>query len=319
MSPSTTAGRVAETVERLTTHRTAAGRPPGIRSLIVTHGAERFEHRFADDAPVDVRSISKVAIAAAVGVAIDRSERLGTTPMELGTPVTELFAQLPAEVPRPVGWAGVTVGYLLNGTVGHDVGFMFRADIGDRDQTRLLEYAVGRPLTHPPGEHFAYSNVGPFVVSVLVQELTGQRLATWVADRVFVPLGIPAVDWRRYGRYDAGGTGLRLRPLQLHALADLFRAGGTFHGKRVLSTGWLGTMTSPSIATPNRRGPDEPLPKRGYGYGMWTCGDGRYFCDGTDGQFLIVDPARDLAVTALAGEPDMAAIRRCLAPLLASR
>lgn len=312
------AARTAEAVARLTADRPTGGRPLGLRSLIASSGSERHEYRIGDDAAVDVRSISKVAVAAAVGVAIDRGERLGTVELSLRTPVAELFEQAPAGLPRPVGWAGVRVGHLLNGTIGHDEGFLFRRDIGGRDPAGLLDYAIGRPLRHPPGTHFAYSNVGPFVLSVLVQELTGQRLTEWVAARVLAPLGLPTPPWRRYGRYDAGGTGLRLRPRELHALADLFRGGGAVDGRPVLSTGWLAAMTSPSVPTPGRTGPGEILPKVGYGYGMWSCGDGRYFCDGTDGQYLIVDPRQDLAVSTLADEPDMAALRSGLAPLLRS-
>lgn len=313
------ADRMAQAVDLLATVRTVDGRRLRVRSLIVTGGAERFDH-VVDDRAADLRSISKVAVAAAVGVAIDRAERLGTTRLTLDLPVNALFEQVPAiaEVSGPGGWADVTVGNLLNCTVGHDAGFLFRRDIGDRDPAQLLDYVFSRPLEHPAGTHFAYSNVGPFLMSVLVQELTGQRLAEWVADRVLTPLGIPAPHWRRYGRYDAGATGLSLSPAQLQTLAELFRRGGRTAGHRLLSASWWATMTGPSISTPNPVRPDELLPKAGYGYGMWTCGDGRYFGDGTDGQYLIVDPRQDLAITTLADEPDMAALRACLAPLLAS-
>lgn len=309
--------RMAQTVDRLESTRTAAGRRIRLRSLIVTSPTARLEH-VVDDRPADLRSISKVAVAAAVGVAIDRGELLGTTRLALDVPVDELFAQVPAIalLPRPAGWADVTVGHLLNCTIGHDAGFLFRRDIGDRDPAELIAYALGRFLDHPAGRHFAYSNVGPFLLSVLVEELAGQRLAEWVADRVFAPLGIATVRWRRYGRYDAGGTGLSLSPVELHSLAELFRRGGRATGRRVLSEHWLATMTGSSVPPlPAVRTP-EVLPKVGYGYGMWTCGDGRYFCDGTDGQYLIVDPRRGLAVTTMADEPDMAALRSCLAPLL---
>jgi CubicO group peptidase (beta-lactamase class C family) len=310
---------MAEAVGRIESGHTADGRRPAVRSLIVTSGAERYEH-VVDDRPADLRSISKVAVAAAVGVAIDRAEFLGDTRLTLDVPVVELVAQCPAieALPKTSGWDEVTVGHLLNCTIGHDAGFLFRRDIGDRDPADLLADLFVRPLEHPAGRHFAYSNAGPFLMSVLVTELTGQRLAEWIADRVFAPLGIPTLQWRRYGRYDAGGTGLRLSPGELHALADLFRCGGRTGGGQVLSEGWLATMTRTSIPAPLPVPPDEVLPKVGYGYGMWTCGHGRYFCDGTAGQYLIVDRRQDLAVSTLSDEPDMAALRTCLAPLLES-
>ncbi|WP_420119831.1 serine hydrolase domain-containing protein [Nakamurella sp.] len=322
---STPAQRLAATVQLLETVRTADGRRPRVRAVTVTQGAQRLAH-VVDGRPADVRSISKVAVAAAVGVAIDRGERWGSTRLTPDAPVGELIAQVPAlaALPRPAGWADVRLAHLLDGTIGHDTGFLFRRDIGDRDPDELPAYLFARPLDHPPGRHFAYSNAGPFLVSILVQELIGQRLGAWVGERVLAPAGITGgPTWRRYGAYDAGGTGLRLDPHQLHALADLFRYDGVAGGPggvRVLAPGRIRTMTTPSAASTGSAGPvrpDDPLPKAGYGQGLWVCGDGRYFGDGTDGQFLIVDPARDLAVSALGDEPDMAAVRACLAPLLA--
>jgi CubicO group peptidase (beta-lactamase class C family) len=309
---------MADTVRRIGSARTADGRRPAVRSLIVTSGSERFEH-VVDDRPADVRSISKVAVAAAVGVGIGRGESLGTSRLDLDLPVVELFAQVPDiwARSRPSGWDAVTVGNLLNCTIGHDTGFLFRRDLAGRDPADLLGYLFDRPLPHPPGQHFAYSNVGAFLLSVLVTELTGRPLAEWVADRLFTPLGIPTPHWRRYGRYAAGGTGLSLAPAQLHDLAELFRRGGRAAGATVLPGAWVATMTRTSLPSPLPARPGEVLPKIGYGYGMWTGGEDRYFCDGTDGQYLIVDPRHDLAITTLADEFDMATLRSCLRPLLA--
>src|SRR5690349_20824537 len=99
---------MADTVRRIGSARTADGRRPA-----------------------DVRSISKVAVAAAVGVGIGRGESLGTSRLDLDLPVVELFAQVPDiwARSRPSGWDAVTVGNLLNCTIGHDTGFLFRRDL----------------------------------------------------------------------------------------------------------------------------------------------------------------------------------------------
>ena len=64
--------------------------------------------------------------------------------------------------------------------------------------------------------------------------------------------------------------------------------------------------------------PPEPTDLRSLtnGYGIWSCGDGRYFGDGTGGQYLVVDPERELAVTVLSGDSHMDAIQDALAPLV---
>ena len=52
--------------------------------------------------------------------------------------------------------------------------------------------------------------------------------------------------------------------------------------------------------------------KMAYGMGVWICGDGskeypktHYFCDGTDGQFLIISPKDQMAITILSHQKDM--------------
>lgn len=194
------------------------------------------------------------------GFATDRGERLGTSDLSLHTAVAELFAQAPAGLPRPAGWTGVLVGHLLNGTIGHEQGSPFRADIGGRDPAELPAYAVGRPRT-------AAARLG---------RPAGVRSAR---DRRVSVAPVRAVRRRRY---------------------------------------------RPAVAPAGAARPGEPVPRgrnvsreTGLVHRVGSCGDGRFFGDGTDGQYLIVDPARDLAFSTLADEPEMAAIRGCPAPLLA--
>ncbi|MFF1880682.1 hypothetical protein ACFVVC_04350 [Pseudarthrobacter sp. NPDC058196] len=52
------------------------------------------------------------------------------------------------------------------------------------------------------------------------------------------------------------------------------------------------------------------FPRFAYGYAFWVCEDGVYYCDGTDGQYLIVVPASELVIVTTGSHPDMKAITR---------
>ena len=59
--------------------------------------------------------------------------------------------------------------------------------------------------------------------------------------------------------------------------------------------------------------------KMSYGFGLWICGDGskkypktHYFCDGTDGQLLIVSPNDKMAITVLSHQKNMEPIYEAL-------
>lgn len=46
------------------------------------------------------------------------------------------------------------------------------------------------PLSHPPGTKFDYSNTNYFLLSMLVEAVTGQTLREYAQEKIFVPLGM---------------------------------------------------------------------------------------------------------------------------------
>ena len=149
--------------------------------------------------------------------------------------------------------------HLLASTTGHAQGFLFRTDAADLVAHRpgdLLRHLADQELAHEPGSHFAYSNAGYYLLSVLVTELSGRSLADWTGDLLLEPLKVPAAEWswRTYGRYPAGATGLRVGPGHLHRLAELLLHDGRDDGRRLVDTDWIAAMTSPQIV------PEPPEP-----------------------------------------------------------
>lgn len=55
----------------------------------------------------------------------------------------------------------------------------------------VLDFILdNRPLEHAPGTKLLYSNVGYFILSHIVQELTGQEYHRYVIDSIMKPIGI---------------------------------------------------------------------------------------------------------------------------------
>ena len=206
----------------------------------------------------------------------------------------------------------VRLRHLLTNTLGHDEGFLFRADLQDRDRSTLLDHVFAHELVHPPGAHFAYSNVGWYLISAMVTEELGVSLGDWVGELLLRKLGIADVAWTAYGRYDAGGTGLALSALDLARIGGLFLDGGRHRGRQVVPRAWVEAMRSPAVRVGHGDDLGEPLPATTYGYGMWICDSGVHYCDGADGQFLIVVPSARTVVVALAEAGDTGTVARCL-------
>jgi|tagenome__1003787_1003787.scaffolds.fasta_scaffold20845436_1 CubicO group peptidase (beta-lactamase class C family) len=294
------------------------GNALGMKSLFVSSKDGRFGHVFADGGAADLRSVSKVALALTVGIAADEGLRLGSEALSLETDVGALLQQSRnlRDLNAVSTWSGVKLAHLLSHTIGHDQGFFFRKDIAGLGEDELLPYVFSRQLEHEPGVHFAYSNVGYFIVSVLFQEFLGSTFGEVAGDLLLARLGITEYNWRKRGKYSAGCTGLELKPADLHRMAELVAGDGVYQGRPIAAKSWCEAMRAIFIRTPKIYDPDEVLPAYGYGYGLWICPNGSYYCWGTDGQYLIVVPDQNLVITTLADQADMKPITRCMIPLL---
>lgn len=285
-------------------------------AFAASSGNERMQHVWpAGDVPCDLRSVSKVVVALLVGSLIENSVDFDGGPLSLERPVLPLLAGRVHAAPVSAAWSDVTVKHLLNNTIGHREGFFFRKDLRGIDEGEYLEYVFGQELEFVPGTHFTYSNVGPFLMSVIIQEVLGVSLEEAAKQAVLRPLGLDGA-WRKYAGYGAGCTGLEMSNCDLHVLAALLRGRGSHQGVTVVSPDWVGMMSSPLSLTPHMFDSARVFPKYAYGLGLWICQDGSFYCDGTNGQYLIVVPAQDLAIATTGEQPDMKPITRCMVPLL---
>lgn len=181
-------------------------------------------HIFGDkDENADLRSVSKVVAGLVLGQLISSGTVVGDHPITLDTEVEPLLNHHMNATARRQ-WQKVRVLHLLNNTIGHKEGFLFRKDLGMRPESEYLAYIFDRPIDHEPGTHFSYSNVGPFLFSVLLQDWLKKSLHVLAREFVLDPLGIRS-EWRHFGNYDAGCTGLSIKNGDLIKLAALVRDG----------------------------------------------------------------------------------------------
>ena len=116
---------------------------------------------------------------------------------------------------------------------------------------------------------------------MLVAEELGTSLREWGATHVLDARGITGFTWRRYGRYEAGATGLALSAGEVLRIGELLRDGGRYRGRVVVPQAWVAAMRTPAVAASSEY--DPPLRATAYGLGLWICDDGIVYCDGADG------------------------------------
>jgi CubicO group peptidase (beta-lactamase class C family) len=155
---------------------------------------------------------------------------------------------------------------------------------------------LGEKIEPPPyGRDFSYCTGGVFTLSEVLQKATALRTDRYAQEKLFGPLGITDAVWV-YSPLNVPqtGGGLRLTSRDLLKIAEVYRAGGEWHGKRIVDEAWVKTSTQP-----HARIDDETE----YGYLWWlkafrTGGKSypAYFMSGNGGNKVMVFPSIDLTV-----------------------
>jgi len=78
------------------------------------------------------------------------------------------------------------------------------------------------PILHQPGSVFLYNSLGTYMLSAIVQKVTGQKVVDYLQPRLFDPLGITGMDWEMDKQgINTGGWGLRLKTEDMAKFAQL--------------------------------------------------------------------------------------------------
>lgn len=292
-----------------------------MKSLIVTGPDMHFSFSFGrEQTRTDLRSISKLVVALTLGVAMDSGIELGGERLSLDMDVAPFFTKFITglDVQSKKNFGQARVRHLMSNTLGHRDGFLFRKDVQGQDPESLLRYIFSKPIEYAPGMHFSYSNVGWYLLSAMIKSQLGVSLSQLAAEQLLTKLGITEFTWTKYGRFEAAATGLALTSADAHKLGELLLADGEYNKVQIVPRAWIDTIRAPAVAATSGYDPRSPLQAVAYGYGIWVCGDGTYYCDGSGGQFVIVIPSNEMVISAFTEEGDTLSVSRCLRPILQS-
>uniref|UniRef100_Q07U52 Beta-lactamase n=1 Tax=Rhodopseudomonas palustris (strain BisA53) TaxID=316055 RepID=Q07U52_RHOP5 len=294
-------------VNELQVARDSAGANLKIDSIICTDSDGTKSHHFCAPQHVNLRSIAKPIVCLALGVAIDEGMTWEGSAISLETLIWPFLSRIvgAASSENAMAWSEVTLRDLLRSTIGHEKGLLFSKDIKGRDPDEFLSYIVNYPILGRVGNDFVYSNAGVFILSNLISTFSGMDLDRFVSDRLLARLGIVDVKWDRYGQIVAGCTGLWMSNEDLHKIGQLLLNNGNFGDRQIVSESYVKEMRTPQVSAPTHRYvADRAFPKWSYGLCLWITEDGNFYCDGTNGQYLIVLPRRGVVVTVVGNQED---------------
>ncbi len=180
--------------------------------------------------------------------------------------------------------------------------------ISNRD-TNWVEAFLALPVVDDPGTRFLYNSMATYMLSAIIQKVTGEKLIDYLTPRLFDPLGIEGMDWETDPKgINTGGWGLRLKTADMAKFGQLYLQRGRWNGKEVIPEEWIKEATGARI----EQAPDAPQAVKdssdwlqGYGYQFWRCRNHAFRADGAYGQYIIVMPDKDAVVAITAESPDM--------------
>ena len=242
-------------------------------------------------------SLSKSFASTAAGLAAAEGQ------LSLDDTVLSFF---PDEAPADPGanLAAMRLRHLLSMSTGHDQDTTGRLrDAEDGDWVRAF---LAQPVEHAPGTHFVYNSGATYMVSAIVQKVTGQTVLDYLGPRLFEPLGIQDPTWESSPQgINVGGWGLSITTEDIARFGQLYLQEGVWQGARLLPAAWVAEATSKQVS--NGDDPDSDW-AQGYGFQFWRCRHGAYRGDGAFGQFCVVLPEQDAVVAITAGTSDLGGV-----------
>lgn len=267
--------------------------------LIIRRDTILYERYFKgyDEAHVHPSfSMAKSVVSMLIGTAIaDGFIR------DVQQPITDFIPELKAN-----GFDAVTIEHVLQMTSGIDFQESYVNPFGTVAKfyygRQLTKYTLDLKLKHPPGTKWEYVSGDTQLLGLLLERALRAKgdertLTQYLSDRIWTPLGMEhASSWST----DHKGDGIEKAFCCINApardfakLGSLYLKNGQWRGQQLVPQAWVETSTK---AVTTNGGAN------GYRYQWWLpSSDGDFHAEGILGQFIYVDPARELVIVRLGG------------------
>ncbi|PYQ49311.1 MAG: serine hydrolase [Acidobacteria bacterium] len=268
--------------------------------MLVRHGhvvAEGWWTPYDARTPHVLYSLSKSFTSTAVGLAIAEGK------LSLDDEVLKMFPDdAPAE--PSANLRAMRVRDLLRMSAGHQAEApLWRGDPASTKDDPWTKTFLAQPVPFKPGTHFLYNSPGTYMLSAMVQKVTGASVLDYLRPRLFDPLGFENPTWVASPQgISAGAWGLLARTEEIARFGQLYLQRGMWNGRQLVPAAWVDEATARQTSNGSSPASDWD---QGYGYQFWRSRHDSYRGDGAFGQYCLVLPTQDAVVTITSGVRDM--------------
>lgn len=265
--------------------------------MIVKNGkvvSEGWWAPYQSNSPHELWSLSKSFTSTAIGFAVQEG-LLSTHDL--------VMSFFPKKTPKNPSWQlkQLRIIDLLTMSSGHMKEPMLNAMDSDWEHTFL-----NSDIPFMPGTHYLYNTPASYMLSAILQQVTGEKLVDYLQPRLFAPLGIEKPEWEmNTGGVNTGGWGLHLKTEDVAKFGQFYLQLGNWNGKQLLPTSWIKMATSKQVS--NGSNPNNDW-TQGYGFQFWRSRHNSYRADGAMGQFCLIFPEHQTVVSITSGTNDMQTI-----------
>src|SRR6187401_3372897 len=269
--------------------------------MILRHGkviAEGWWNPYRPDLKHTLYSLSKSFTSTAVGFAVAEKK------ISIDDKVISFFpGKLPASITPLL--SDLKIRHLLSMTAGQDPDPTGPVVITN-DWIRSFFFT---PVVNKPGAVFLYNSAATYMLSAIVQKVTGEKIIDYLTPRLFKPLGIAGMDWETdLMGINTGGWGFRIKTEDIAKFAQLYLQKGQWNGQQIIPEEWVEEATTIKIDN----APYDPQAKKdssdwkqGYCYQFWRSRHNSYRGDGAFGQYALVLPEEDAVIAITSETMDM--------------
>lgn len=260
--------------------------------MVLRHGkviAEGWWDPYKPELKHTMYSVSKSFTATAIGFAV-AEKKLKVT--------DKVISFFPESLPKTISpnLANLEIKDLLTMSVGHDKSFNQEVFTTEN----WVEAFLNMPIANEPGTKFLYNTSASYMMSAIIQKVTGQTLLDYLEPRLLKPLGITGLDWETdLQGIQTGGWGIRVKTEDMAKFGQLFLQKGKWNGKQILPESWIEEATTLKILQEPNASPEKMASNdwiQGYAYQMWRSRHNSYRADGAFGQYILILPEKDAVI-----------------------
>lgn len=262
---------------------------------------ERYFNKYTTDKTHGSFSVSKGMLSTMLGLAINDG-LIGS----LEDPITKYIPEL---LKNDSAFGKISIHHLLDMSSGIKIRGRDASLFGDLAKTyygnNWARFMSTIEIEIAPGERHQYNQTDPELMSLIISRVTGKSLSDYFSEKIWSKISTQPAFWNTYGKdgLEKGFCCFNARPQDYARFAQLYLQKGKWDGEQLIPEAWIDFVTT--LEQPIES--DYVFDFHKYWFPA-NDGSGDYTAQGYNGQFIYIDPAKNLAILRFAKKEELETI-----------